>query len=85
MIYILIPFVLMAIVTVIVAAAKCGGADSTLSQFVFSFSLVELVAWVLTVPIMPNIFTSMLLLSFLALRVMISIVSYEVYYRQNLG
>jgi hypothetical protein len=40
---------------------------------------------VLTVPIMPNIFTSMLMLSFLALRVIISIVAYEVYYRHNLG
>jgi len=34
---------------------------------------------------MPNIFSSMVLLSFVALRVIISIVAYEVYYRQNLG
>lgn len=85
MVYILAPFVAAGLVLLIVAAAKCGGGDSVLSQWIFSFSFIELFAWVLTVPIMPNIFTSMLLLSFLALRIIISIVAYEVYYRHNLG
>lgn len=56
-----------------------------LSQTIFSFSFLELLAWVLTVPIMPNVMSSMVLLSFLALRMIISIVSYEVFYRHNLG
>jgi len=34
---------------------------------------------------MPNLMASMVLISFLALRMIISIVSYEVYYRKNLG
>ena len=84
MIYILAPFAVFALITAIIAAAKCGGADSTLSQIIFSFSFLELIAWILMVPIMENIFSSMLL-AFIALRIIISIVAYEVYYRQNLG
>ena len=76
---------LLTIVSIIVAAAKCGGADSNISQIIFSFSFLELIVWVLTVPLLPSIFTSMVLLSFIALRFIISIVSYEVYYRHNLG
>jgi len=85
MIYLMIPFLLTAITMLIITAARCGGGDSLLSQWIFSFSFIELFAWILIVPIMPNIFTSMLMLSFLALRVIISIVAYEVYYRNNLG
>ena len=40
MIYILAPFVVLTIVSIIIAAAKCGGADSVLSQSIFSFSFL---------------------------------------------
>ena len=79
------PFAAITLVSIIVALAKCGGVDSALSQTIFSFSFLELFAWVLTVPIMPTLMASMVLLSFLALRIIISIVSYEVFYRKNLG
>jgi prepilin signal peptidase PulO-like enzyme (type II secretory pathway) len=85
MIYILAPIAVLTLLSIVAAAAKCGGADSVLSQTIFSFSFLELLAWVLTVPIMPNVMSSMVLLSFLALRMIISIVSYEVFYRHNLG
>ncbi len=85
MIYILAPFALLTLVTIIIAAAKCGGTDSVLSQTIFSVSFLELIAWILTVPITPSVASGMVLLSFLALRFIISIVAYEVHYRQNLG
>jgi hypothetical protein len=85
MIYIMAPFVVLTVISIIIAAAKCGGAESVIGQTIFSFSTLELLAWILTVPIMPDIFSSMVLLSFLALRLIISIVSYEVFYKQNLG
>jgi hypothetical protein len=84
MIYILAPFAALTLISLVVAAVR-GGADSLLSQTIFSFSLLELIAWVLTIPIMPNTMSSMALISFLALRIIISIVGYEVYYRKNLG
>jgi hypothetical protein len=76
MIYLLAPVAVLALVSIIFTVAKCAGADSMLSQTIFSFSLVELMGWVLTVPIMPSVMSSMVLLSFLALRIIISIVSY---------
>ena len=76
MIYVLAPFALLTLVSIIVAAARCGGPDSVLSQSIFSFSWLELVAWILTVPLMPDIFSSMILLSLTMLRFIISIVSY---------
>lgn len=85
MIYIVAPFAVLSIVSIIVAAAKCVGAESLLSQAIFSFSFLELFAWTLTIPIMANVMTAMVLVSFLTLRVIISIVSYEVYYKKNLG
>lgn len=85
MIYLWAPFAVLAVVSIVIAAARCGGGDSVLSQTIFSFSLVELCAWILTIPIMPNVMSSMVLLSFLSLRLIISIVSYEVFYRHNLG
>lgn len=85
MIYIVAPFAVLAIVSIIIAAAKCIGAESLLSQTIFSFSFLELFAWALTIPIMTNVMTAMVLVSFLTLRIIISIVSYEVYYKKNLG
>lgn len=76
MIYVVAPFAVLAIVSIIVAAAKCVGAESLLSQTIFSFSFLELFAWTLTIPIMGNVMTAMVLVSFLTLRVIISIVSY---------
>ena len=83
--YILIPFALLGLIPIIYAATKCGGANSIISQTIFSFSFIELFAWVLTIPIMDDTLTGMVLVSFLALRIIISIVSYEVFYRKNLG
>lgn len=40
MIYILAPFIVLAVVSVIIAAARCAGADSVLSQTIFSFSFL---------------------------------------------
>ncbi len=84
MIYILAPFAVLVLVSLIIATVK-GGAESLLSQTIFSFSLLELIAWSLTVAIMPSMMSAMALVSFLALRIIISIVAYEVYYRRNLG
>jgi hypothetical protein len=85
MIYIAAPFVVLALVSIVIAAAKCVGAESLLSQTIFSFSFVELFVWALTIPIMSNIMEAMVLVSFLTLRVIISIVSYEVFYKKNMG
>lgn len=76
MVYILAPVAVLALASIIFTAGKCAGADSVLSQTIFSFSFVELIGWMLTVPIMPSVMSSMVLLSFLALRLIISIVSY---------
>jgi Tfp pilus assembly protein PilO len=51
----------------------------------FSFSFIELFAWILSVPIISGLATSMVLLAFIVLRVIISIVGYEVYYKKNMG
>lgn len=85
MIYVLIPFLIAGIIPLIIAAFKCVGADSMLSQAIFSFSFIELFAWACTVPIAPTIVASMALISFLTIRVIISIVSYEVFYKKNMG
>jgi hypothetical protein len=76
MVYFIAPLAGLALISIIIAAAKCVGADSLLSQSIFSFSMVELFAWTFTVPIMPNIMTAMVLVAFLTLRIIISIVSY---------
>ena len=76
MVYVFAPFGLLALITVIIAAVKCGGSDSLLSQWIFSFSALELIGWILTVPIMPTIASTMILVSFLVLRWIISIVAY---------
>ena len=85
MIYFLAPFMVAGLVFVLVGAFRCIGAESLLSQTIFSASFVELFAWGLTVPIMPDIPLSMTLLSFLTLRIIISIVGYEAVYKKNLG
>jgi hypothetical protein len=85
MIYFLAPVALLALAFVIVGAAKCIGAESVLSQTIFSFSMVELFAWAFTVPVMPSVATAMVLLAFFTLRIIISIVSYEVFYKKNMG
>jgi hypothetical protein len=40
MIYVLAPFLLTGLVMLIIAAARCGGGDSVLSQWIFSFSFI---------------------------------------------
>ena len=85
MIYFIAPLAGLAVISIIIGAIKRVGADSLLSQSIFSFSMVELFAWVFTVPIMPNIMTSMVLVAFLTLRIIVSIVSYEVFYKKNMG
>ena len=85
MIYFLAPFMLTAMVFVLIGAFKCIGAESVLSQTIFACSFVELFAWGLTVPIMPDVPLSMVLLSFLSLRIIISIVGYEAVYKKNMG
>lgn len=85
MIYILAPFLLLAAASVFIVAVQCKGADTVLSQTVFSFSFVEVIGWGLTVPVAKDVPTAMVLLSFLALRIIISIVSYEIFYKKSLG
>lgn len=85
MIYILAPFAILSLISIVVAAAKCVGAESLLSQTIFSLSFVELFAWACTVPIMPTVASGMVLISFFTLRIIISIVSYETFYKKNLG
>lgn len=85
MVYFLAPIAVLAIASIVIAAAKCVGAESLLSQTIFSFSIVELFAWAFTVPIMPNVMIAMALVSFFTLRIIISIVSYEVFYKKNMG
>ena len=85
MIYLLAPIAALALLSLVVAAAKCVGPESLLSQSIFSFSAVELFAWAFTVPIMPSVALAMVLVGFLILRIIISIVSYEVFYKKNMG
>jgi hypothetical protein len=40
MVYFIAPILGLAVISIIIAAAKCVGADSLLSQSIFSFSMV---------------------------------------------
>jgi len=55
---------------------KCLGFDSILSQTIFSLSFVEFFAWLLTIPIMSNTVSMVLLISFFVMRIFISIAAY---------
>lgn len=85
MFYILIPVILLALASIMYPAVKCVGFSSFLSQTIFSFSLLELFAWFFTLPIINDISVSMGLVTFITLRIIISIVAYELYYKKNLG
>lgn len=75
----------MGLISIFYVMIKCHGIDTFVSQTIFSFSFIEIVAWILVIPIMNNIATPMIMLSLLVLRVIISIVSYEIFYKKNLG
>lgn len=74
--YMMIPFVALGLIPIVFSAIKMVGVASVLSQAVFSFSLIEIISWILSVPIMKDIPTSMALLAFFLIRIIISIVSY---------
>jgi len=76
MIYFLAPIAVLGLLSILFAIGKCTGTDSVLSQTIFSVSFIELFAWIFAVPVMTSIFSAMVLLSFLTLRIIISIVSY---------
>jgi len=81
----MIPFIILGLIPLIYATVKCLGADTFFSQSIFSFSFIEIFSWIMMIPVMNNIATSMVMLSFIVLRIIISIVSYETFYKKNLG
>ena len=76
MTYFIAPILVVSLVFISIGVFKCTGAESVLSQAIFSISFVELFAWAFTAPIMPTIPLTMVLLSFFTLRIIISIVAY---------
>jgi hypothetical protein len=85
MFYILIPVILLTLGFVIYGIVKCIGFDPILKQSIFSLSFLELFAWLFTLPIINDISVSMGLVAFITLRIIISIIAYELYYKKNMG
>lgn len=68
----------------IVSAIMCVkvGTQTLSHLLIFLTSAVEFVCWILVIPKIPEQSLAMVMLAFLLIRIIISIVAYETYYRK---